>query len=99
MFCNTVPQVELDIRPSALKHGIIGESIAHAVTFPLLVDDEFEEGSDKVLVLGPDPAGNVHEVIGIFNEGTFKSSMPCPHEQATYNVLTERRTNEKDHEI
>ena len=64
--------MELDIRPSALKHGITSESIAHAATFPLLVDDEFEGDSPKVLVLGPDPAGNVLELIGEFGgEATF----------------------------
>lgn len=60
--------MELEIRPSALKHGTTGESIAHAVTYPLLVDDEFETGdSSKVLVLGPDTAGNILEVIGEFD--------------------------------
>ena len=60
--------VELEIRPSALRHGTTGESIAHAVTYPLLVDDEFDKGdSSKVLVLGPDPAGSILEVIGEFD--------------------------------
>ena len=59
--------MELDIRPSALKHGVSGESIAHAVALPLLVDDEFGgEQTPKVLVLGLDAAGNVLEVIGSF---------------------------------
>ena len=62
--------MELDIRPSALKHGITSESTDHAV--PPLVDDEFEEDSPKVLVLGPDPAGNVLEVIGAFSDNTFR---------------------------
>lgn len=48
-------EVELAIRPSALKHGITSESIAHAATYPLLVDDEFEVETPKVLVLGLDP--------------------------------------------
>ena len=51
--------------PIALKHGITGESIAHAVTFALYADDDFQ-GTEppKVLVLGPDPAGNILEVVG-----------------------------------
>ena len=64
--------MELDIRPSALKHGITSESIAHAVTYPLLVDDEFEVDTPKVLVLGPDLAGNVLELIGTFSEDAFR---------------------------
>lgn len=65
LICTTVSGVELDIRPSALKHGVTGESIAHAVTFALYADDDFQ-GTEppKVLVLGPDPAGNILEVIG-----------------------------------
>ena len=64
-FCITVLLVELEIRPSALKHGISSESIAHAVTYALYADDDFQETDPpKVLLLGPDPAGNVLEVIG-----------------------------------
>ena len=70
--------MELDIRPSALIHGITSESIAHAVTFALLVDDEFEEDSPKVLVLGPDPAGNVLEVIGTFSDNAFRIFRAMP---------------------
>ena len=56
-----------EIRPSALKHGITAESIAHAVTFALYIDDDFQDTDPpKVLVLGPDAAGNVLEVIGRF---------------------------------
>jgi hypothetical protein len=59
--------VELDVRPSALKHGITSESIAHAVTYALYADDDFQDDDPpKVLVLGPDAAGNVLEVIGRF---------------------------------
>ena len=55
------------IRQSALKHGITSEAIAHAVTFALYADEDFQ-GTEppKVLVLGPDAAGNVLEVIGRF---------------------------------
>jgi hypothetical protein len=60
-------EVRLIIRHSALKHGLAEASIAHAVTYPLLVDDQFEEDTPKVLVLGPDRAGNVLEVIGLFD--------------------------------
>lgn len=60
--------VQLDIRPSALKHGITPEAIAHAIGFPLLVDDEFgDDDTPKVLVLGADAAGNVLEVVGSFD--------------------------------
>jgi hypothetical protein len=57
--------VVLEIRSSALKHGLTIESIAHAVTYALFADDDFQETDPpKVLVLGPDPAGNLLEIIG-----------------------------------
>lgn len=64
-LCSTVSGVELQIRQAALKHGVTSESIAHAVSHPLYVDEDFQETDPpKVLLLGPDPAGNVLEVIG-----------------------------------
>ena len=66
-MCSTVCDLELDIRPSALKHGITSESIAHAVTYVLYADEDFQ-GTEppKVLILGPDAAGNMLEMIGSF---------------------------------
>ncbi len=55
-----------------MKHGITSESIAHAATYPLLVDEEFEVDTPKVLVLGPDSAGNVLELIGTVSEAVFR---------------------------
>ena len=91
--------MELDIRPSALKHGITSESIAHAATYPLLVDDEFEEDPPKVLVLGPDSAGNMLELIGTYRQNTFTIFHAMPARTGYLQRLTERRTNERDHEI
>ena len=51
--------MELDIRPSALKHGITSESIDHAVTYAMYADDFQETEPPKMLILGPDGAGNV----------------------------------------
>lgn len=55
----------LEIRSSALKHGVNAESIIHAVTHPLYIDEDFR-GTDpaQVLLLGPDIAGNLLEVVG-----------------------------------
>jgi hypothetical protein len=62
--------VVLEIRLSALKHGVSGESIAHAVTYLLFIDEDFQETEpSKVLILGPDAAGNILEVIGRFRSG------------------------------
>lgn len=65
-------RVDLNVRPSALKHGVAADSVAHAVNFALYADDDFQESDPpKVLILGPDPAGNVLELIGDFDEDTL----------------------------
>jgi hypothetical protein len=57
--------VALEIRPSALKHGVSVESIAHAVGHPLYIDEDFRGAEPaQVLMLGPDIAGNILEVVG-----------------------------------
>lgn len=87
--------MELDIRSSALKHGITSESIAHAVTLPLLVDNEFSDWDPpKVLVLGPDAAGNVLEVMGMFfDDERSRSSTRCPLERGYLRML-DRKENQ-----
>ena len=51
---------------SGLRHGVTATSIEHACHYPLKVSTAFETDSEKVLVLGPDVAGNIIEVIGVF---------------------------------
>ena len=59
--------MELEVRPSALEHGVSGAAIA--VRSPLLIDYDFEgKYSPKVLVLGPDSAGNIIEIFGEFSD-------------------------------
>ena len=64
-LCSTLSRVAVEIRLSALKHGVSTESIIHAVTHPLYIDEDFR-GTDpaQVLMLGPDAAGNMLEVVG-----------------------------------
>ncbi len=60
--------MELTFRLSAFKHGVTGESIKHAVAHSLFIDDDFQ-GTEppKVLIIGPDPAGNLLELVGQFS--------------------------------
>lgn len=52
------PVVGLEARVSA-------ESIIHAVTHPLYIDEDFRNTDPaQVLLLGPDAAGNLLEVVG-----------------------------------
>jgi hypothetical protein len=52
----------VEILRSALRHGIVSEDIRHAIDHAITVD---EVGDDPVrwLVLGPDRAGNLLELV------------------------------------
>ena len=45
------------------------EAIEHAVSYLLFLSENFQDDPDKVLILGPDQAGNILEVIGFYNSG------------------------------
>ena len=51
---------EVEIRPSARKHGVADEDIHHAHDHALR---EVELDEDRWLVLGPDRAANIIELI------------------------------------
>jgi hypothetical protein len=54
----------VDIHRSASRHGLGDDDIRHAIEHPLVVVDlEPEADPPKLLLLGPDVAGNVLEVI------------------------------------
>ena len=52
----------MEVRPAARKHGVADEDIRHAVDNALAVDDAGED-PDRWLVIGPDQAGNLLEVV------------------------------------
>jgi hypothetical protein len=63
----------VEIRPSAFKHGVTAEDIEHAIEHWLLwVDDAFD-GADppKILILGPDTAANILELLAIRIDDTL----------------------------
>lgn len=54
----------MEIHRSARRHGISDEDIRHAAERPLVVVDlDPDADPAKVLVIGPDRAGNLLEVI------------------------------------
>jgi hypothetical protein len=54
------------------------DEILHAVANPLAVDD-LGEDPDRWLVIGPDRAGNLLEIVVLVTvRPTRSSSMPCP---------------------
>jgi hypothetical protein len=52
----------VEVHPSARRHGIGDDDILHAVEFSVVVDDVGED-PDRWLVIGPDCAGNLLEVV------------------------------------
>ena len=56
----------LRVRGSALKHGCSIDDISHAIDMALFAGElDLDEDLPKLLFIGPDPAGNLLEVIGI----------------------------------
>ncbi len=52
----------MEIRPSARRHGVADDDMLHAIEHALAVED-LAEDPDRWLVVGPDRAGNLLEVI------------------------------------
>lgn len=72
--------VVLRVHDSALKHGCTREDISHAydmAQFEGLVNEEDE--LSKVLIIGPDGAGNLLELIGgdLDDDLWIWHAMPC----------------------
>ena len=54
----------MEVRDSARKHGVVDEDIHHAIDHALAIEDAGED-PDRWLVIGPDRAGNLLEVVVI----------------------------------
>ncbi len=52
----------MEIHSSARRHGIADDDVLHAVEHPTVVDD-LGEDPDRWLVIGPDRAANLLEII------------------------------------
>ncbi len=52
----------MEIHDSARKHGVADEDILHAINHALAIEDAGDD-PDRWLLLGPDTAGNVLEVV------------------------------------
>ena len=83
----------MDIYESARKHGIGDDDIRHAVTHALVVADE--QGTSKVLYLGPDRAGNVLEIVTVLREDDTEVVIHAMPMRRTYEPLL-RRMGEPD---
>ncbi len=52
----------VDIHPSARRHGIADDDMLHAIEHSMVVED-LGEDPDRWLVVGPDRAANLLEVV------------------------------------
>lgn len=50
------------VHDSARKHGVADDEILHAIDHALALEDAGED-PDRWLLIGPDPAGNLLEVV------------------------------------
>ena len=60
---------EIQIHPSALKHGLSPKEIQHAIQFShhhFHIDDSNE--SERILIIGPNNEGNFLELIGVITD-------------------------------
>jgi len=55
----------VEIYPSARKHEVSDPDIEHAIAHAVVVA---EQDDGKVLYLGPDPAGNLLEVVSVLRD-------------------------------
>ena len=54
----------MEIHPSARRHGVLDDDIAHSLEHEVVSSDLDPDGDPpRVLVIGPDRAGNLLEVI------------------------------------
>ena len=78
----------MGIHPSARRHGIADEDARHAVEHSQAVEDAGED-PDRWLVIGPDRAANMLEVVVLVtSEGTEMIIHATPL-RATYRRLLE----------
>jgi hypothetical protein len=60
----------VEIHDSARKHGVADRDIVHAIDHALAIEDAGED-PDRWLLIGPDTAGNLLEVVVLITaEGT-----------------------------
>ena len=52
----------MEIHDSARKHGVVDKDIHHAIDHALAIEDAGED-PDRWVVIGPDRAGNLSEVV------------------------------------
>lgn len=76
----------MEIHGSARKHGIADEDILHALDHALAIED-IGEDPDRWLVLGPDRAANMLEVVVLITSDGGRLAIHAMPMRPTYERL------------
>lgn len=79
----------MEIHDSAHRHGVAEEDLLHAVEHSLVVDD-LGDDPDRWLVLGPDTAGNLLEIVVLISTGGDEIIIHAMPMRPKYRRLLER---------
>jgi uncharacterized DUF497 family protein len=79
----------VEIHPSARKHGVGDEDIRHSVDHALAIEDAGED-PDRWLVIGPDRAGNLIEVVVLVTVEGTQLAIHAMRMRAKFRRLIER---------
>lgn len=78
----------MEILPSARRHGITDTNIFHAIDNSLVTDDLGEE-PDRWLIIGPDQAANLLELVVLINADGDELIIHAMHLRPTFQKLLE----------
>ncbi|MGB3412906.1 MAG: hypothetical protein WBA45_17140 [Microthrixaceae bacterium] len=76
----------MEVHPSARKHSIADDDILHAVEYSMVADD-IGEGPDRWLVIGPDRAAHLLEIIVVVSAEGDELIIHAMPLRATYRKL------------
>ena len=78
----------MHVHESARRHGVGDEDIHHAIDYALAIEDAGED-PDRWLVIGPDRAGNLLEVVVLISGEDFQLAIHAMAMRAKYRRLLE----------
>ncbi len=78
----------MEIHPSARRHGIADDDILHAIEHSMVVDDVGED-PDRWLVIGPDRAANLLEIVVLITAEGDELIIHAMHLRSVYRKLLE----------
>jgi len=78
----------VEIHESARKHGVADQDILHAIDHALVIEDAGDD-PDRWLVVGPDRAGNLLEVVVLITVEALQLAIHAMPMRAKFRRLLE----------